>query len=98
MCLLPGGGFLEAFLVLLEASWEAPQVPLGGLWALLGPSGLLQWLSWALLGPPGPLLGALEAFLAILGAVLGPSWRFLGCSWAHLGRPGASGKHFWTSF
>ena len=57
MCLLPGGGFLEAFLVLLEASWEAPQVPLGGLWALLGPSGLLQWLSWALLGSSWAALG-----------------------------------------
>ena len=50
-------GLLGGLLVLLEASWEAPQVPLGGLWALLGPSGLLQWLSWALLGPSWAALG-----------------------------------------
>ena len=47
MCLLPGGGFLEAFLLLLEASWEAPR----WLWETFG-------LSWDLLGAssgfPGP--------------------------------------------
>ena len=51
-------GFLGDLFGASEASWEAPQVPLGGLWALLRPSGRLQWLSWALLRPSWASLGS----------------------------------------